>query len=318
MSPTPVRYAQVPKLSALFAKLQSSLDSALEGRPVDSRKKIMDAKSAYGAPLTSLLEDPKNKADIDHIKRWNSATLTAIEVLKPAELFPAIDLLRLGVLNESVAASFAATSPSGDHPLLATLAAVNRLDSSGLPRPLALTSLRLFSNVLLSPTLAQLVMASPDHRSALTSLVVHCLLSSEADVRTSAGSLAYGMVAWWSRGRTRWIDEKAIADEDEESWEVEMLTALGEALQREKENVDVGECESFPPLLEDAHARDHAVHRLVATIGCLLFLSPNATTALQPLAEALDLQRTLKDRGTLLGAKEKELLSEVQMLLRST
>lgn len=312
--PSAVRYAQLPNPSALFSKLSSAFST------VPPSPQSEQAKTTFSADLPSLLEDPQRTLGPTFMSKWDAATVLAIKTLPPADLFPVVDLLRIGSLNPSAAGYWAVSSSDvATHPVLALLATVNKLDPLTIPRPLALTSLRLFSNSLLSPPLAQLLLAAPSHRGDLTSFGIGCLLSSNPDVRTAAASLVWGLVGWWSRGRNRWVDVKR-EEAEEEGWEVEVETALIEGLQREDKNPDVGTSSlpSSPSTLALMVLMIVTVHRLVATLAHLFFLSPYATSALGPLAKALDLDQTLDQRKTLLGVKEQDLVHDLRTLLKAS
>lgn len=62
-------------------------------------------------------------------------------------------------------------------------------------------------------------------------------------MRTAAASLAFNVAAFLQKGRVDRVRDTARAPEDEdEDWEVEMVSAIVEALDREKGNEEVGQC----------------------------------------------------------------------------
>ena len=82
-------------------------------------------------------------------------------------------------------------------------------------------------------------------RAALTSVLVQTLLHEDRLVRVAAASLAFN-VAWVQKSRAATIKGEEVADgiradeEDGES-EVELVSAVAEALAGEEESENVGE-----------------------------------------------------------------------------
>jgi len=114
----------------------------------------------------------------------------------------------------------------------------------------------------------------------MTAVLVRSLLHEDASVRTAAASLVFNAAAFLQKGRVeivrngRGSEKKDIEDED---WEVETVSAVVEAIDREKINEDV-------------------VHRLTACLGCLLRLSPFYETQISSLLEVLQAKTILKGK----------------------
>jgi hypothetical protein len=81
----------------------------------------------------------------------------------------------------------------------------------------------------------------PDsHRTIATSLLVKSLLSSDASVRQTASSLAFNFSCVTSKDRM----ERESTNEpprDDEDWEVEIISAVTNALENETEG-EIGKC----------------------------------------------------------------------------
>lgn len=80
-------------------------------------------------------------------------------------------------------------------------------------------------------------------------------------------------------------EQRKGADEVEESdWEVDIISALVEAIGRE--------------------ADEEVAHRLLAALGLLIYLSPSYVSSVQPLLAVLDARGTIE--GKVKGSKKKE------------
>lgn len=170
--------------------------------------------------------------------------------LSPAQSFPVIDFLRLAVLKSDYVTKLAGLAPELD-PIHRALEYANTEAKDPLARPFSLTLLRLLSNVIGSEALAGRYVQNPT-RHLVTQYVINMLLSEDESVRVTACSVCYGLVCEWSGSRSEWV--KAEGEEweaglpssdhaDEEEWEVELMSALIEALKREHQSsseADVG------------------------------------------------------------------------------
>ena len=87
-------------------------------------------------------------------------------------------------------------------------------------------------------------------REKITRLVVGGLLSEDSGVRSAAASLAFNVSAFYQKERVEGVrgsnsggagDVTEGQGEEEGDWEVEMVSAVVEALRNEKASEDVGE-----------------------------------------------------------------------------
>ncbi|KAF8827487.1 hypothetical protein HHX47_DHR4000368 [Lentinula edodes] len=167
------------------------------------------------------------------------------------------------------------------------------------PRAYLLTLLRLLSNTFSSPVLApQLLLGQV--KFSMTALLVSTLLHEDAGVRTAAASLVFNAAAFLQKGRVDAVKNgggSGKSDIEDEDWEVELVSAVVEAIDREKVNEDV-------------------VHRLTACLGCLLRLSPFYQSQMTSLLEVLQAKSILKGKLAKGGCGENGISKkEVKKLL---
>lgn len=282
---------------------------ALSGSIVPFLKARFGPNSVNSAPLspqaTNLLCDV-----------WRDVTNALIKALPLDQLFPLIDLWRMGLLDPSIATwcasdSLATSSPT--KPLNPTFLILKHalLSQPPLPKPFILTTLRMLSNAfsnerlahtLLDPTTRETLGRTWSGRQDLTSLVVPALLHDDLGVRTAAASLTFNIAVFVQKPRFeaqrrgRRGDEGSGDNDSEGDWEVEMISAILEALRIETSSEDVGKFRCvplFPLCLLNAHVFC-LVHRLTASLAFFIHLSPYYDTQLKPLLEVLQAQDVLK------------------------
>jgi hypothetical protein len=126
--------------------------------------------------------------------------------------------------------------------------ATSTLAVSDAPRNYILTVLRMLSNAFSNPTLTR-VLLSGQTRKDVTMLLVATLLHEDAAVRTAAASLAFNVAAYLQMGRVDMVkagNSGAEGVEEDGDWEVEMVSAVVEAIDREKGSEEVGKSSTFP------------------------------------------------------------------------
>ncbi|KAG0143405.1 hypothetical protein CROQUDRAFT_661306 [Cronartium quercuum f. sp. fusiforme G11] len=305
LSDQAIQYSQVPDLDKALSKLIESINTHAPAL-------ASDAIPVFETIVVPFLKDKANLNDPTSFTRWNKHSISLINALPPAQSFPVLDFLRLGVTKAEYAVKLANLPREFDPICQAVGFAISKAqsDEAGLARAFSLTLLRLLSNAIGSEALVKRIVQGPDRR-LVTQYIINMLLSEDESVRVTACSACYGLVCGWSAGRTEWVDAEGEEWEaglssnnngDDEEWEVELMSALLEALKREK-----------APL-----AKADVVHRLVATIGRLDYLSPYHLSSLKVLTESLDFAQILnqvKRLEILKGQKELlELCEEVKKL----
>lgn len=276
LSLNPILFTQVPSLDAVHSKLISFIDAAPSLSDTEksatkdslSRTVFPFLKTRFAAAAKS--PQLQNGAAASYSQAFCTkcavVTQTLADTLSPAELFPVVDLWRLAVLDEGVSAWCAGTFASGTavNPILLLLVkAVTVLEKGGmasLPRNFLLTTLRMLSNCfanvtlarcLLDPKLHTVASSSISPRDHFTILLISSLLHSDAAVRTAAASLAFNIAAhcqkplFEAQRSGRKGEEGVESVQGEGDWEVEMVSAVVEALRTEVESEDVGMSSSF-------------------------------------------------------------------------
>ena len=229
---SPITSTTTPPYPALLTKLESF--GADKEKVRFLREKVVPVLEGKGIAGRDLLVE------------WGRVSNELLESLKPAETYPLIDLWRVGLLNPEIASTLAVvcspTSSSGD-PISSILAlAVQALNASATstPKSFLLTVLRLLTNLLAPIQLANLLLTSPPApmQGKIVSIVVDSLLHRETAVRSAAAGVAVNLGGW--RHRVAKEQGKEVEDGLEVEWEVDVVSALLEAVERESDE-DVGE-----------------------------------------------------------------------------
>jgi len=239
LSTEPILFAQVPTLDTVHDKLVSFMDSTPS---LESPGKIKDDLAQNVFPFLKQRYVEKSKAPPSPVVvAAVSQTITTLAAALPAaSLFPLLDIWRLAILEPTTASATLA-------PLVKVLTSTGESLLSS-PRATVLTLLRLATNALGTSLSRSLLAADPRARAALTSVLVQTLLHSDRLVRVAAASLAFNVGAWVQKGRVARVkgEEDAAIDgiwpgEEDGEWEVELVSAVTEALANEEESEDAGE-----------------------------------------------------------------------------
>ncbi|KAI9058199.1 DUF862-domain-containing protein [Trametes sanguinea] len=294
LSTNPILFMQTLSWDTVSAKLVSFIDAA----PTSSE--LQTARHALSVSVVPMLKawfpngaatdapkKPALPAATPVLCNWASTTRTIANLLPPSQLFPLVDMWRIAVLDDGVA-DWLSTCPSSD-PLQVLLdKALEVLDdpaqkASG--RSYLLTVLRTLANGFARAALSKTLLsrASPGgKRAALTRAVVSTLLHEDAAVRTAAASVTFNIAATLQKSRVEKVRGTApgavpVEVEEDEEWEVELVSAVLEAISNETQSEEV-------------------VHRLTAALAFLLRLSPFYESQLASLLEVLQSRDTLKKK----------------------
>ncbi|KAG8908409.1 hypothetical protein FRB99_006614 [Tulasnella sp. 403] len=271
ISLNPILYTQPPSYDALHTKLSSFIDAATGiSNKASLKLQISDEilpfmKTCFPSSTSKLVKSPHSQTDSAHAALLH-VTQSLIGSLPPSELFPLVDLWRIAVLDERIAASLSLAKNLADAPGLIFRQVQSSQDqSSGLPRNLLLTVLRFTSNCFAVPSLARHVLnpssdttRSESPRSTVTSILIPALLHEDSAVRTAAASTVFNVATYIQKPLMDYQRNGAKgsvpfdSNEDGE-WIVEIVSALIEGLKTEKGNQDV---ETLVPLLEVLQAKD--------------------------------------------------------------
>ncbi|KAL0961392.1 hypothetical protein HGRIS_006342 [Hohenbuehelia grisea] len=288
----PILFTQVPPLDTVLNKQNSFIDACTPWSAGESQaqakvvltSKVVPFLKARFAANKSATTDPVAKANSATLVSWAQTTSTLTQVLPVESIFPLVDMWRLAVLDQDVGQFLAtlASSAKEQHPIFAftakAQAALNDGSAAAKSRGYILTVLRLLANAFCSKSLA-LLLLSDGLRGGMTSVAVASLLHQDASVRTAAASLAFNAAAYLQKERVQKVQSGSLLDgeSENEDWEVEMVSAIVEALDREKENEEV-------------------VHRLAASLAFLVRLSPFYEGQLLSLLDVLQAKATLKSK----------------------
>jgi hypothetical protein len=256
VSLNPILFSQVPALDTVLIKLSSFIDAVTSwpssgSSSKDQVKRVLSGavipylKSRF-APITQQKELPSASPEI--LTPWAQATSELAAKLPPASLFPLVDLWRLALLDPATGAWISSSSSSSSDPIKAFIDKLSQDPAAAQQRNYTLTLLRLLSNVFSSPTLSRRLFAI--HKGSMTrDVLVPSLLHGDPVVQTAAASLAFNAAGWVQRGRVgrvqgtssvNGVKDGMTEDEEDEEWEVEMISAVLEAIEREGSSEDVG------------------------------------------------------------------------------
>ncbi|KAI0345887.1 DUF862-domain-containing protein [Trametopsis cervina] len=283
VSTSPILFTQVPALDTVVAKLLSFVDKSSLAPNVSQVAKqrltsevVPFLKTRFPTPAPpKALKKPAASEQL--LRNWVETTRQLCGALPPAELFPLVDMWRLAVLDETVASFCVANAGNTSDPVQVLLVQGLANISHATPaRNYTLTLLRLLSNVFASPTLGSAVV----RRKALTTILVNNLLHEDAAVRTAAASLGFNIAAFVQGERLEQVKQNYgpfAKSEEDGDWEVEIVSAVLEALGNEKQSEEI-------------------VHRLVACLAFLLRFSPVHETQVKPLLDVLQAKDTVKSK----------------------
>jgi len=237
----PIQSANAPNYTALIGKLETNAGIAKED-------------VAYlKANVVPILEKTGGKSDQEVkqvYQRWTEITDRSLASLKPEETFPLIDLWRVGLLDPKITTLLTmALSPSSNTPepltaILELASSTLKASSSSTPKPFLLTVLRLLTNILAISPFANMILATPSQTPKLhkilenvLSVTVDSLLHPDQSVRSAAAGVAVNLAGW--RHRVSKEQGKGADEGVEHDWEVELVSAAIEAIDREADE-DVG------------------------------------------------------------------------------
>ncbi|KAI0352609.1 DUF862-domain-containing protein [Trametes cingulata] len=299
LSTNPILFTQVPALDTVSTKLASFIDGA------PSSPELQTAKQALTSAIVPLLKTrfPEKGSAAETAKKpafptpapllnsWAATTRTIAKALPPSQLFPLVDMWRLAVLDDAVANWLATSASAATDPLQLfldkALAVLDSADPSqkSSARNFLLTLLRTLANGFAHTALGKTLLsrsAPGGKRAQVTRVVVAALLHDDAAVRTAAASLAFNVAAALQRSRIEKLRGVTAGSvpmevEEDEEWEVELVSAVLEALGNETQSEEV-------------------VHRLTAALAFLLRLSPFYESQLKGLLEVLQSREALKSK----------------------
>jgi desumoylating isopeptidase 1 len=272
--PHPHRRLKLPKLlnaarrAVTYTKMPP-LDKLLQKLGPEARNPSAIAMKTFLTAAHSIPQESRLPALPDFAAFMQSATIK----LPPEAVFAAYDLFRLALTDARVSAFFA--EEAGTPTILQLLKHVNGL--TDIPYNLRIVTLQMSCNLFAAQLSSHVIVANATVIDELVALVASSLLDSDhANVRVAAASLAFNIAA--ANHKPRLSRSEDVVSEEKQ---VEMLAAVIEALQREKES-------------------KQAVTGLVLALGLLIYCAPSD-------GQLLDLCRAMEVSD---AAKGKEALAE--------
>ncbi|KAF8636584.1 hypothetical protein AX17_003395 [Amanita inopinata Kibby_2008] len=316
LSFNPILFAQIPAFDAVIQKLDrfiaaTTWPTSAPRSQAQAKEIVSDTVVPYlKARFTSGGEAPERPPPFisDMLTIWSEVTIILLNALPVENLFPVVDLWRLLILDPGVGSWMALQTRIDSHPLgLLLTKTCSDIQTTSNLRNLILIELRLLANAFANVAIAQKLVDGPCKKK-ITAVVVQTLLHHDAMVRSACASLTFNLCAALQKARVQNMgggvtdnrDTVVSIDEDEE-WEVEMISAIVEALDREKDNEDI-------------------VHRLVAALAFLVRFTPfleSSHTLLQVLQCAEVLKKKLtkgegwNGEGGIRKAEIRDLVEEV-------
>ncbi|KAL4080944.1 PUL domain-containing protein [Scleroderma citrinum] len=277
ISLNPILFTNIPNLDTLLAKLNEFIDSvpSWTGAVTQAQVKQVLAKTVVPFLKASSATLPPSQPPTTYFGSWSALASSLASNLPISDLFPLADIWRIALLNPKFS-EWNSTKSAPQNTISMFLS--KTLGSKGVPRNYILTVLRMLSNAFSNTNLAQQCVVSM--RSDLTTFLVSTLLHADVAVRTAAASLAFNVAGYLQKLRLEKMksSRNSSIDPEGEEWEVEMVSAILEAINQENTNGDLA-------------------HRLVASLALLLRFSP-FIEQLTPLMEVLESRSILNTKLT--------------------
>lgn len=301
VSTDPILFTQVPALDAVAAKLSSFIDSGSIPTSASIKQTLTSQVIPYLKARFPSGSKPGPAASPALLEKWTGITRALSTSLAPAQLFPLVDLWRLALLDAAVG-SFCASSAGGSADpiqilLVKGLAALSDADQKSV-RNYLLVLLRLLCNSFATPALARNLLSGVGKRKGLTALLVGSVLHADALVRTAAASLAFNVSAYVQKERLEQVRKQYgpfAASEEDGDWEVEVVSAILEALQKETQSEDISKWSAKFSMRQFPDGWwCWIVHRLTASLAFMLRFSPVYDAQVRPLVDVLQGKEMLK------------------------
>jgi len=259
MSMDPILFTQTPPVDTMVSKLLSSLESicwprSLESTPDEIKDTISKSFGPYLKARISIAKGSSTDGKATSaalvsstpsmLNSWTVATSAIISVFPVDALFPLIDMWRVSFLDPATCLWACSGSGSRCGGLIDVIAsrALEVLETGEISkgrRNYVVTVLRLLCNTFSNAVLTRSILTDDRLRPILTGVLVQSLLWEDGSVRTAASSMAFNVAAWLQKGRVR--DGREEDQDQDEEWEMELISAVVEGLGREKYNEEVGE-----------------------------------------------------------------------------
>ncbi|OXG51992.1 hypothetical protein J010_01890 [Cryptococcus neoformans] len=225
------------------------------------------------------------------LQKWFAATQDLLSALQPTKTFPLIDLWRIALQCQPIIPFLGlglSTASNNAEPIIGIISLVSDTFASSpeaIPKPFILTVLRFLTNLTSCVELTNLVLAHDGNVSTceqLISVLVESLLYPDVGVRSAAAGVAFNIGLWRHHNV---VEETPSVD-----WELEMISGLVEALDREED--------------------EDVAHRLLAALALEIYLSPSYEDNVQPMLQVLETSNKIEKRCKVWKRKEVKKLGE--------
>ena len=244
---------------------------------MEEKARIKDTIGSVTLPFLKLQIIPSGKSAVKPLSslapmltEWANASTTLASALPIEQLFPMVDLWRLGFLSTTLGTWVSeelVRTPGATSNIIYEF--LNKAESKPLPRPFVLTLLKCFSNAFGTPALSQRLLAPGPLREKLTDLAISQLLEEDSLVRTTAASLVFNIASSVQAqrvdiGKGGFFPQTPMGVDIE--WEIEVVSAVIEGIRREEGE----EIREFY-----VSSKDHLVE-VTQSIGSLLALGSSS------------------------------------------
>lgn len=268
-----VTYTKIPPLDKLSAKMGPSRSDP----SVKALKDFISHRQSSGAA----------DAPLPNLKSIGAFVSTFIKSSPPESLFPLVDLLRLTLVDPRISGYFA--EEPNHNTVLSILSSVISC-GEGCPYTLRIVTLQMACNLFTSPLYPPQLLTNPNLATPLIQLVTSSLLdTTNAPIRVSAASLAFNIAAFNHQRRLDGEEDLLV-----ESFQVELLASMLEAIEREKESKD-------------------SLKGLLSAIGLLAYAAAR-TGEVVDLCEALGARKMIAEK-TGFDREMAPLIAEVEKVL---
>lgn len=243
VSTEPIIFRAIGSLDAVAAKLYLFIDSS--ELPPEEKGGMKDTIESTTLPFLKLQILPSGKSTVNSpsslapmLVEWTNISKILICTLRTDQLFPVIDLWRIGFLSTTVGAWVSgerASTPEDTSGVIHEL--LRKAELKPLPRSFVLTLLKCFSNALGVFPLSQRLLAFGPLREKLIDFAISQLLEEEQQIRATAASLVFNIASCIQtrraeEGRNDLIPQFHVGADAE--WEMEVVSAVIEGIRREE------------------------------------------------------------------------------------
>jgi desumoylating isopeptidase 1 len=254
VSTEPIMFKAIGSLDAVATKLFHFIGAS--ELPAEEKARMKDTIESATLPFLKLQILPSGKSAVKPLSalapmltEWTEASKTLISTLPTEQLFPLVDLWRIGLLSPTVGIWV-----SGQHASTPDITStfihdfLKKAELKPLPRSFILTLLKFFSNAFSVSPLSQRLLAPGPLREKLTDLAISQLLEEENQIRATAASLVFNIASCTQTQRAETGRSHSIRRFHEgldAEWEIEVVSAVIEGIRRE-ENEEIRKYSAGP------------------------------------------------------------------------